>query len=71
MLFLPMAIVRGVQRLRGLPTERDAAAEADIALPAWPINAALTLALRLESVWLRRFDAPFGSSLLCLAKKPE
>jgi len=70
-LFVPMAIVRGMQRLRGLPAERDAAAESDITLPAWPINTALTLALRLEGVWLRRFDAPFGSSLLCLARKPE
>ena len=24
----------------------------------------------LESAWLRRFDLPFGSSLLCLARKP-
>ena len=70
-LFLPMAIVRGAQRLRGLPTERDTAAEADIAVPPLPVNAALTLLLRLESMWLRRFDAPFGSSLLCLARKPE
>jgi hypothetical protein len=26
--------------------------------------------LLLESLWVRRFDSPFGSSLLCLAKKP-
>ena len=31
----------------------------------------LTMLLKLESVWLRWFDAPFGSSLLCLARKPE
>jgi hypothetical protein len=30
----------------------------------------MTAALRLEAGWLRRFDAPFGSSLLCLARKP-
>jgi len=35
------------------------------------VNAALTMLLRLESVWLRWFDEPFGSSLLCLARKPE
>jgi len=23
-----------------------------------------------ESLWLRVFNAPFGSSLLCLARKP-
>lgn len=70
-LFLPMALVRSAQRLRGLPDERDAAAEADIAVPPAPINGALTLLLRLESLWLQRFDEPFGSSLLCLARKPE
>jgi SAM-dependent methyltransferase len=70
-LFVPMAIVRAAQRLRGLPTERDAGAEADIVVPPAPVNAALTMVLRLENLWLRRFDAPFGSSLLCLARKPE
>ncbi len=70
-LFVPMAIVRGAQRLRGLPTERDAGVEADISVPPALLNGALTLLLRLEAVWLRRFDAPFGSSLLCLARKPE
>jgi hypothetical protein len=30
----------------------------------------LTALLQVESAWLRRFDEPFGSSLLCLARKP-
>jgi hypothetical protein len=30
----------------------------------------MTAALKLEGLWLRWFDAPFGSSLLCLARKP-
>jgi SAM-dependent methyltransferase len=67
-LFPPMAVVRGLQRLRGLPTE--AAAQSDISVPPAPINAALTGVLMLESVWLRIFNEPFGSSLLCLARKP-
>jgi SAM-dependent methyltransferase len=67
-LFLPMAVVRGAQRLRGLPAE--AAAQTDISVPPAPINAALSAVLRLESIWLRRFNEPFGSSLLCLARKP-
>jgi len=70
-LFAPMAIARAAQRLRGLPAEHDAAAEADITMPPAAVNAALTMLLRLESVWLRWFDEPFGSSLLCLARKPE
>jgi hypothetical protein len=67
-LFLPMAISRGLQRRRGLAAEEDATRE--IALPAAPVNAALAAALRLESLWLRFVDNPFGSSLLCLARKP-
>jgi SAM-dependent methyltransferase len=67
-LFPPMAISRGFQRWRGLAAEEDAAQE--IRVPAAPINLILTAALRLESLWLRRFDNPFGSSLLCLARKP-
>jgi len=35
-----------------------------------PINAIMTGVMRVESLWLRWFDAPFGSSLLCLARKP-
>jgi hypothetical protein len=35
-----------------------------------PINLLLTLVLVLESLWVRWFDNPFGSSLLCLARKP-
>jgi SAM-dependent methyltransferase len=68
-LFVPLAIVRAVQRRRGLSIESEA--QQDIAVPAAPINLALTALLLLESVWLRRFDEPFGSSLLCLARKPE
>ena len=38
---------------------------------AAPVNELLTALLWLESVWLRAFDSPFGSSLLCLARKPD
>jgi SAM-dependent methyltransferase len=67
-LFLPMALSRGLQRWRGLATEENATRE--IALPSAPVNVALAAALRLESLWLRFVDNPFGSSLLCLARKP-
>jgi hypothetical protein len=67
-LVLPMAVARAIQRLRGLSAESEA--QADITVPPAPINAALTGLLRLESLWLRHFDSPVGSSLLCLARKP-
>jgi hypothetical protein len=44
--------------------------EQEISVPPAPLNALLTVALTIESAWLRFFDAPFGSSLLCLARKP-
>jgi SAM-dependent methyltransferase len=67
-LFLPMALMRAMQRLRGLSNEREA--QREISVPPAPINAMLSGVLLLESLWVRRFDSPFGSSLLCLAKKP-
>jgi SAM-dependent methyltransferase len=64
----PMALVRAFQRRRGLAGEQ--AAHHEISVPPAPINLALTAALRLESLWVRILDNPFGSSLLCLARKP-
>ena len=43
----------------------------EITVPAAPVNGALSALLGLESVWLRAVDSPFGSSLLCLARKPD
>lgn len=67
-LFLPLLVSRTLQRWRGLKPEHEAHHEIEV--PAAPINALLTRLLLLESVWIRRFNAPFGSSLLCLARKP-
>lgn len=67
-LFPPMLLVRTYQRWRGLPDE--AGAETDISVPPAPLNAALDAVLWVESQWLRWMDNPFGSSLLCLARKP-
>jgi SAM-dependent methyltransferase len=69
-LFLPLAGIRTLQRLRGLAHEAEAVAPREISVPAPPVNAVMSAVLFLESVWLRRFDSPFGSSLLCLARKP-
>jgi hypothetical protein len=67
-LFPPIAIARQLQRWRGLAAEEQAVQE--IRVPPAPVNAALTAILRLESLWVRAIDNPFGSSLLCLARKP-
>lgn len=64
-LFLPLAAIRLAQRWRGL-----AAGDGEISVPRAPVNAILTGILRLENLWIRRFNFPFGSSLVCLARKP-
>lgn len=67
-LFLALAPVRAFQRSRGLKREHDA--QREITVPPAPINGLLSAVLLVESAWLRRFDEPFGSSILCLARKP-
>jgi SAM-dependent methyltransferase len=67
-LFPPLAVARLFQRRRGLRGESDA--DTEISVPPEPINAIMSAVMRLEALWLRRFDVPFGSSLLCLARKP-
>jgi SAM-dependent methyltransferase len=67
-LFLPLAAMRALHRWRGLAREDEA--QREISIPPWPVNAVMSAVLFLESVWLRRFNSPFGSSLLCLARKP-
>jgi SAM-dependent methyltransferase len=69
-LFVPLATVRLAQRWRGLAAEEQAQARREISVPWAPINTLLTGLLLCESVWLRRFNSPFGSSLVCLARKP-
>jgi len=67
-LFVPMVVARTLQRRRGL--REEAAAQQEITVPPEPINALLSGLLLAESAWLRVFNAPAGSSLLCLARKP-
>jgi SAM-dependent methyltransferase len=68
-LFAPLLVARVLQRRRGL--REEARAEHEIAVPPAPVNAAMSVVLWAESLWLRLFNAPFGSSLLCLAQKPR
>jgi len=67
-LFPPLALVRLLQRLRGLRPEGET--DAEISVPPAPINAIMTAVMALEALWLRHLDEPFGSSLLALARKP-
>ena len=67
-LFPLMLGVRGVQRLTGLAGELEA--EAEITVPPAPVNAALAAVLAVEAGVVRAVPMPFGSSLLCLARKP-
>ena len=67
-LFLPILAVRAAQRWRGLKAAGESTG--DFHVPPAPLNSALAWALRVESWWLRVLDNPFGSSLLCLARKP-
>ncbi len=68
-LFLPLLASRTFQRMRGLAAEADAGTE--ISVPPAAINAIGSAVLHVESWWLRMADNPFGSSLLCLARKPK
>ncbi len=70
-LYGPMRAARAWQRRRGLHREEEAAAQREIAVPPAAVNALLTAALYLEAAWLRRWNMPFGSSLICLARKPS
>jgi SAM-dependent methyltransferase len=67
-LFPVMLTVRGVQRLMGLAPESEA--EGEITVPPGPVNATLGALLACEAGIVRAVPMPFGSSLLCLARKP-
>jgi len=67
-LFPVMLAVRGVQRAMGLAPEDEA--EGEITVPPRPLNATLSTLLAIEAGVVRAVPMPFGSSLLCLARKP-
>lgn len=69
-LFLPLLLVRWAHRRRGLAAPGEATRE--ISLPPPPLNAILSAMLWCEGLWVRWLDQRwFGSSLLCLARRPE
>lgn len=68
-LFPLMLAVRTTQRVIGLATPEEAGT--DIAVPSAPVNAVLSALLWCEARALRVMDMPIGSSLLCVARKPD
>ena len=60
---------RVVERLAGLATPTAAAAR--MTIPLAPLNELLAAMLAVESLALRVVSLPFGSSLLCLGRKPR
>lgn len=64
----PLALaVRLSERLTG---RAGTESEADLRVPAAPVNAALNAALALEHLWLRAANLPIGSSVMAVARKP-
>ena len=69
-LFPITATVRVFQRLRGVKVDGDN--KGDFHVPPAPINALFSGVLAIESAIIAAgMDMPVGSSLLCLAQKPE
>ena len=62
LLFLPAAAVRLADRWRGRPTASGAA------MPPPLVNRILACLFTAEALWLRRWNLPFGLSLLALAR---
>jgi SAM-dependent methyltransferase len=68
-LFPMVWAARVLQRAAGMDTPDETGHE--ISVPPAPMNAALDVLLRGEARVARRIDLPFGSSLLCTARKPD
>lgn len=66
-LLAPAWLIRSAQRVTG---RSAAASEADLRVPAAPINATLDAVLRVEAEWLRVANLPIGTSLMAVARKP-
>ncbi len=65
-LFLPVLAVRGMERWTG---RADEASDADLSVPAAPINALFDLCLRLEHRLLSMMNMPIGTSVMAVARK--
>lgn len=68
-LFPLMLAVRVGHRYFGRNGEAESG-EWEIEVPSAPVNALLTAAVKAEAFALRALNMPFGSSIMCLARKP-
>jgi SAM-dependent methyltransferase len=66
--FAPTLAVRTFDRLTG---RAAVASDADLQVPPRLVNATLTAVLAGEAALLRHVNLPVGTSILCLAKKPD
>ena len=64
-----MLALRVGHRYRGRGGEPEAG-EWEIEVPPAPVNALLTAVVGADALALRGLNMPFGSSLMCLARKP-
>jgi SAM-dependent methyltransferase len=69
-LFPLMLAVRVGHRYLGRNGEAESG-EWEIEVPSTPVNTLLTAAVGAEALALRAVNMPFGSSLMCLARKPR
>jgi SAM-dependent methyltransferase len=65
-LFPPALAVRALQRLTGRASE---ASDADLAVPASPVNGVLNTILTAEAAILSRTNLPIGTSIMAVARK--
>lgn len=66
--FLPALLLRSLQRLRGT---RASSAHGDLGHDPGFVGKLLAAVLGAERHWLRALPLPFGSSVLCLARRPQ
>jgi len=67
MMTFPLALaVRMSERVTG---RAGTASDADLRVPASPVNTALTTVLAAEHAWLRFANLPIGSSVMAIARK--
>jgi predicted methyltransferase len=68
MLTFPLTLAaRLTDRVRG---RAEVASDADLRVPAAPINAVLSAAVAIDGALLRAINLPIGTSLMCVAEKP-
>lgn len=68
--FLPALVIRTWQRRRGLASSADHAADFDTGGGGGPIASLLAASLACEGHLLRVLPLPFGSSVVCLGRRP-